>query len=45
MGWLTELAEWDVETVWVEGTHKAMAWMTLGWALIVATILLLAMLA
>jgi hypothetical protein len=45
MGRPTEVAEWDVESIWVEGAHKAMAWMTFGWALIVATVLLLTMLA
>jgi len=45
MGWTTEFVEWDVEAVWVEGTQKAMAWSLLGWGVMVATLLLLAMLA
>ena len=44
MGWPTEFVEWNMEAGWVEGAQKAMAWSVLGWALMVATVLLLAML-
>jgi hypothetical protein len=46
MGWPVEsVGGWDIQEAWVENAANALAWGILGWGAIVATIVLLAMLA
>jgi len=44
MGWPTESVAWDIQEAWVESAANALAWGILGWGVVVATVVLLAML-
>ncbi len=45
MDWLTEFPGQNPQELWIQGATNALAWGLLGWGLIVATVLLLGMLA
>ncbi len=45
MGWPAESVGWDVQEAWVESAANALAWGIFGWGVVVATVVLLAMLA
>jgi hypothetical protein len=45
MGWPTESAGWDIQEAWVDSAANALGWGILGWGVVVATIVLLGVLA
>jgi len=45
MDWPAEFVGWDLQEAWVQGASDTIAWGIFGWAVIVATVLLLGMLA
>ncbi|HXJ82078.1 MAG TPA: hypothetical protein VMS64_25760 [Candidatus Methylomirabilis sp.] len=45
MDWPTEFVGWDVQEAWVQSVANTVAWGIFGWGVIVATVLLLGMLA
>src|SRR4029453_18696472 len=45
MGWPVESIGWDGQEAWVDSAANALAWGIFGWGAVVATVMLLAMLA